>query len=129
MGCQNSITSRDQVVFVDETAEHITPADAVRGEWTGRRTIGSWLWWEQRERPVRPVRVVVLEVDLKHAGEVTRTDDQQVIETLPANGADPALTVSIGIWGPDRGTDDRGPTERHTSSKDRVNLASRSRVK
>ena len=42
------------------------------------------------------------------AGEMARADDQQVIEALPTNGADPALRVGIRVRRSDRGAHDLG---------------------
>jgi hypothetical protein len=51
--------------------------------------------WEQFERAVWPVPVVVVAVDAEHVFEVAATDDQEVVEAVGANGAHPALGVGV----------------------------------
>ena len=45
--------------------------------------------WLEPERPVWPVGVVVLEVDSEDLLEMAMPEDQQPVQTLGANGADP----------------------------------------
>jgi hypothetical protein len=54
---------------------------------------------------VRPVRVVVLDVAVEDPREMARADDQQMIETLPADGADPTLCEGVRIRCPHRRAD------------------------
>jgi hypothetical protein len=58
---------------------------------------GGWTWRFQRERPVRTVPVVVLDVDPEYLLEVAETNDQQLVQALGADRANPALRVGIGV--------------------------------
>ena len=55
---------------------------------------------------MRPVSVVVLDELTEYHGEVTGSDDQQVIEAFPAQGADEAFGDRVRPGCPDRGADD-----------------------
>jgi hypothetical protein len=70
------------------------------------------------------MRVVVLDVGAQDAKQLPAADDQEVVQALPAYGADPALGDGVGV---DRRADDLGTDRTQTSSKARVNLRSRSR--
>jgi putative transposase len=48
-------------------------------------------------RPVRPVGVVVLDVDSEDLLEVAAPEDQQPVQALGAGGADPAFGVGVGV--------------------------------
>jgi hypothetical protein len=83
------------------------------------------VWRLKRERAVRPVLVVVGGVEAEHLLEVAAADDQDPVEALAAEGADPTLGERIRIWSSDR----RAilmPSLRKTSSKAPLNLLSRS---
>src|SRR6266566_2303940 len=58
------------------------------------------------ERAVRPPVVVMAHVDAEDVLELAATDDQQPVETLSADAADPALDVRVRIRRPDRRADD-----------------------
>ncbi len=84
--------SRCEAVFVDQSAEPISTLDM---DWSRRRDKAErWLiriWRREVERAVRPVAVVVVDEDAKHALEVSLVDDEEPVETLRADGADEAL--------------------------------------
>ena len=61
----------------------------------------------QGERAVRPVPVVVVGVDAEHVVEVAAVEDQQPVEALAADAADPALGVGVRVRRPHRRADDR----------------------
>jgi hypothetical protein len=44
---------------------------------------------------VRPVAVVVLDIDPEHALELTAAENQEPVETLTLQGADEALGVGV----------------------------------
>jgi len=77
---------------VDQSAEPISTLDM---DWSRRRDKAErWLiriWRREVERAVRPVAVVVVDEDAKHALEVSLVDDEEPVETLRADGADEAL--------------------------------------
>jgi len=106
VGFQKSITSRDQVVFVDESGEYITTDDLSEASRPGFRT--PWLRRHQPQGPMRSMAVVVLDELRQDTVEMSRSDDQQVIETLAAGGSDPALREGVGARSPDRGARDPG---------------------
>lgn len=55
------------------------------------------IWRREVERAVRPVAVVVLDEDAKHALEVQPVDDEEPVETLGPDGADEALSDRIRL--------------------------------
>jgi hypothetical protein len=73
---------------VDEAAEAIAAADLAR-----RRSFSSLVgfWCPLFEGTMRPLAVVVVDVDAEHAFEVTRVKDQQPVETLGTHSPDEAL--------------------------------------
>ena len=60
----------------------------------------------ERERAVRPVSVVVGGVEADHVLEVAAVDDQDPVQALAAEGADPTLGVGVRVWGSDGRADD-----------------------
>ena len=66
-----------------------------RNRLIGRRRFASRRWLRERQtlakRAVRPVRVVVRRIDVGNALELAATEDQQPVEALAAQSADPAL--------------------------------------
>jgi len=73
------------------------------------------------------VGVGVLEVGVEDAGEVAGTDDQQVVEALTTDRPDRRSAFAFGARTGVRTIS--APIERQTSSKDRVNVVSRSRTR
>src|SRR4051812_29132180 len=61
----------------------------------------------QVEGRVRPLSVVVMDIDAKDVFELATPDDQQPVEALAADGADPALHVRVRIRRLHRRPDDR----------------------
>jgi hypothetical protein len=51
---------------------------------------------------VRTATVVMLDVASQDANKLLATDDQQLIEALPADRAHPAFGVGVGIGRPER---------------------------
>ena len=64
------------------------------------------VWRLKRERSVRPVLVVMGGVGAEHLLEVAAVDDQDPVEALAAEGADPTLGVRIRIRSSDGRPDD-----------------------
>jgi len=55
---------------------------------------------------VRPLAVVVADVDPKHVFELAAAEDEQPVEALAADAADPALDVRVRVGRLDRCADD-----------------------
>ena len=84
--------SGSPVVLVDDAAEDVAPVDLS----------GVWLVMaRQRGRKlasaVRARLVVVADVEAEHRFEVTSRVDEQVVETVFTDGADPALGERVGL--------------------------------
>ncbi len=47
--------------------------------------------WALIERAVRPMGVVVLHVDLEHAGEVPSAENEQLVQAFHPEGAEPSF--------------------------------------
>jgi hypothetical protein len=57
---------------------------------------------------VGTVAVVVLDVDAQNAKKLPAPGDQEMVQALPAHGADPALGDGVGVRSLDRRQDDLG---------------------
>jgi hypothetical protein len=55
---------------------------------------------------VGAMAVVMPDVAVEDAKEVTAAGDQEVVQAFPAHGSDPALGKGVGVRGLDRCTDD-----------------------
>ena len=64
-------------VLVKQTAEQVTPADLGRLIVADEGQSGGWVRRLKTKRPVRPMDVVVLNVDSEHVLEVAASEDQQ----------------------------------------------------
>jgi hypothetical protein len=82
-------------VLMHETAEQVASVDLGRLILAGEGWSNGWIRWLQPERPVRPVGVVVLDVDSKDLLEVAAANDQQPVQALGADRPDPALGVGV----------------------------------
>jgi hypothetical protein len=93
---------------VDETAEEIPAVHASqrRRVTSSRGDGGSRLWRPKVERAVWPPAVVVAHVDAEHALELAATNDQESVEALATDAADPALDVRVRVRRPDWRPDD-----------------------
>ena len=89
-------------VLVKQTAEQVTPADLGRLIVADEGRSGGWVRRLKAKRPVRPMGVVVLNVDSEHVLEVAASEDQQPVQALSAHRPDPALSVSVRVGGPHR---------------------------
>jgi hypothetical protein len=76
--------------------------EAGDGWWRG--SVGV-LGWPLFEGPVRAVAVVVLDVLVKHPTKVLLVHDQEAIETLTAQCADPTLSERVRSRPPHRAPD------------------------
>ena len=84
---------------MDEAAEEVAPVHVgQRRSWvaSGYRG-GARLGRLEVERAVRPSVVVVAHVDAEDLLELAAAEDQQAIEALAADAADPALNVRVAF--------------------------------
>src|SRR6266508_2777453 len=63
-------------------------------------------WWFQVERAMRSMGVVVVDVDDQDTLKLSTACDQEPVETVAADRADPALREGVRVRRPERGTDD-----------------------
>jgi hypothetical protein len=64
--------------------------------WIGR------VWWAETNSTMRPLRVVVVDVDAETAFEVAAVEDQQPVETLRTDGSDETLGNGVRSRRPHR---------------------------
>jgi hypothetical protein len=115
-------------VLVKQTAEQVTPADLGRLIVADEGRSGGWVRRLKAKRPVRPMGVVVLNVDSEHVLEVAASEDQQPVQALSAHRPDPALSVSVRVGARTGVRSTSAPSEQNRSSNVRQNFASRSRT-
>jgi hypothetical protein len=84
---------------VDETAEPVAATDLADGWLRFWRLLLRWL---ELEGAVRPLAVVVVDVDSQHAFEVTAVQDQQPVKTLGAHGPDETFGDRVRLRRPER---------------------------
>ena len=84
-----------------EAAEPVTADDMRRRG--GRRRSRDGLWRLERECPVWPRGVVMVDVGPEHVLEVAAAEDQQPVEAVAADGADEALGIGVGLRSPKGG--------------------------
>lgn len=61
--------------------------------------------------------VVVIDVASQDSLEMVAADDEQVVEALATDGADPSLGERVGHRSSHRRSDDLGPMDRQTLSR------------
>jgi hypothetical protein len=114
---------------VDQPTEDIAAAKLTSGRCGYRISTHRWHRRRVGQAAVRPPLVVMLEVASQDSTELLATDDQQVVQALPVDRPDPALSDGIGVERTDGVQSTSTPVERHTSSNALVNFASRSRIR
>jgi hypothetical protein len=81
---------------VDQPAEQVAAAQAIEVD-----RVGEWLLVAERrplpECPVRPMLVEMPDVCDEHVVEVAAAEDQQPVEALAADAADPPFGVRSGL--------------------------------
>jgi hypothetical protein len=90
-------------VFLDESAESVASVDLDGWLRPGEARAPPWYLCCQLERSVGPVSVVVVDVD---ALKLSSPCDQQPVEAVATEGADPALGERVRFRRPKRGADD-----------------------
>ena len=104
MGAGNRVTSCDLGVFADQAAE-LVPAHNMRtGDLRGRALSPGGR--PLLQRPVWPVRVVVVDILIKDEPRVPLAGDQHPVEALAAGAGNPALRDRVRARRLDRCLDD-----------------------
>jgi hypothetical protein len=85
------------MVFVEEPAEQVASMHPAWLAVADNPQIGRWIRRFQSERPVRTIGVVVGAIDPEDLLQVTSPDDQEPVETLGADRADPALRMGVRV--------------------------------
>ena len=91
--------------------------------------VSVWRRRTQAQRSVWPVVVVMVNVHAQDVLELPAACNQKPVETVAADGADPALGDRVRLRRPKGCADDFHALVRNTSSKVRLNLLSRSWIK
>ena len=94
-------------VLVKQTAKEITSVDPGRLILAGQGQPDGWIRRLQLERSVRPMSVVVVDIDTQDLLKVSAADNQQPVQTLGTHRADPTLRIGVGVRGADRRPDHR----------------------
>jgi hypothetical protein len=90
--------SRGDFVFVDQSAEEVVSAEVLaRAARVGRDRLAA-VGWQEAQRTMRPVLVVMPTVDAEHLLEVASAEDENAVEAVGAEGAHPAFGVGVGVW-------------------------------
>ena len=83
---------------MDQSAEEVTATQLPEG---GRRTRCLTTCrrhgCDQAKASVRSAPVVVLDVDVEHASLLPGADDQQLVQALPADRADPRSATALAL--------------------------------
>lgn len=88
----------DEAAQYVATTEHACPGVSMYGPWPGN-------WGGQSETPMRSLLAVVLDVCPQDALKVPMPEDEDVIQTLGANGAHEPLGEGVGSRCPDGRSD------------------------
>jgi hypothetical protein len=81
---------------MEEPAEQVASMNAVVLIPADELDRGGQVRWSQPQRPMRPMPVVVVDVDPEHSLEMSAPDNQQPVEALGADGPDPPLRAGVG---------------------------------
>jgi hypothetical protein len=88
--------SCSSAVLVEESAEQVASTHGAPVILAADGRPGQRIWWLQPERPVGTVAVVMLDMDPEDLLQVAAADDQQPVQALGADRADPALRERVG---------------------------------
>ena len=114
------------MVLVDEAAESVAAADLARA---ASFLVARRAWAVEFEHPMRPLSVVVVEVDAEHAFEVTPVEDQQSVQALGADGPDEAFRDRVGLGCSHGRLDDSDALAAKDLVEGALYLLSRSRIR
>jgi len=92
------------MVLMDQSAQNVAAPNLRPGHVP---RVQSGIGRLKVEASMRPGPVVVLDEGAEHALQVTPSEDEDVVEALPANGAYPALRERVRLRRPDGGLHDR----------------------
>ena len=127
VGAGNCVTSCDLGIFMDQAAEPVPPQHP---------DIRAWSRWMRTpcgrvllERPVWPVRFVVIDVLIKDQPQVPFARDQHPVQALAACAGNPSLRDGVRPWDRTGVWMIRAPIAVNTASNAAMNLASRSRIR
>src|SRR5204862_3635437 len=114
VGAGNHVTLCDLRVFVDQAAEPVTAQNAHTGHFRRlMRTPGGWVL---PQRPVRPVRVVVVGVLAEDQPRVAFTGYQHPVQALAAHAGDPSFSDRVRAGRTDRASDNSHADQPRTAS-------------
>jgi len=116
-------------VLVHESAEEVVPVDLGRRILATGGRFDSGIRRLQPECPVGTMGVVVLHVGPEYLLQVPAADDQQPVQALGTDRGDPAFGVALALGACTGVISTSVPSDRNTSSKARVNFASRWRMR
>jgi hypothetical protein len=88
------------MVFVEKSAEQVASMHPAWLAVADDSQSSGWVWRFQSERPVRAVPVAVPDVDAQDLLQVASPDDQQPVQALGADGANPPLRVGVRVGRP-----------------------------
>ena len=94
--------SCNSLVLVEETTQPVMSANAAWRTVAGDRRVCDGIRRSQPERPVRAMGVVVLGVDAQDPLQMPSPGDQEPVQTLGADCANPPLRVGVGVGRPHR---------------------------
>ena len=104
VGADNTVTSRDLRIFVDQAAKPVTSPDAEVV--VGRCDVSPAGRWFLAEGLVRPAGVVVIDVFAEDLVQVSPAGDEDPVSALAPCAADPALADRVRARCPDGRGDD-----------------------
>jgi len=105
VGAENTVTSRDLRIFVDQAAKPVMSPDAEVV--VGRRDVSPADRWFLAEGPVRPAGVVVIDVFAEDVVQVSPAGDEDPVGAFAPRTAGPAFADRVRARRPDGRGDDR----------------------
>ncbi len=84
------------LVLVDQSTEDIAAAQLTNGRCADQISIDRWHRRGVSQTAVRAALVVMLDVASQDANKLSATDDQQLVQALPADRPDPAFGDRVG---------------------------------
>jgi hypothetical protein len=127
VGAENGVTSCDLRIFMDQATEPITAQNpdvgirSRRNRMPGRRPL--------LQRPMRPMRVVMIDVLAEDQPQVPLVGDQRPVQALAAGAGDPPFGDRVRTRRPDRCPDDPHRGRGEHGVERRSELVSRSLIR
>jgi hypothetical protein len=91
------IRSCSSSILMEEAAEPVASVHQGSVILCAKRQTGRWIWRLQSERPVRPMPVVMIDIDPQYSFQVTWPNDEQPIQAPGADRANPPLRERVRI--------------------------------